>query len=171
MRSILFKDSASIISLISTDGWSFSAVRFSTINSSSFIEYLRDLKKFINSKWKIQNRRLILLLDNASSHSAKQTIKFIMENFHGVFFLPQYSPNMRRLRFFFSLLKHKLCTNLKGKFVGLSSDLATKGIEKWLKNIKSSEILGMWMHNFSNLKADHKIFMNRLSSLNDIYPY
>ena len=89
-----------------------------------------------------------------------------------VFSFPlQYSPQYAPIENFFSLLKHKLCTNLKGKFVGLSSDLATKGIEKWLKDIKSSEILGMWMHNFSTLKADHKIFMNRLSSLNDICPY
>ena len=94
-----------------------------------------------------------------------------MENFHGVFFLPQCSPQYAHIEIFFSLLKHKLCTNLKGKFVELSSDLATKGIEKRLKDIKSSEILGMWMHNFSALKADHKIFMNKLSSLNDKHPY
>ena len=40
-----------------------------------------------------------------------------------------------------------------------------------IERFKNSEILGMWMHNFSTLKADHKIFMNRLSSLNDKYPY
>ena len=53
LRSISFAKSASIIWSISTNGWSFSLIRSTSVNSSNFTEYLRELRKFIESYWKI----------------------------------------------------------------------------------------------------------------------
>ena len=91
LRSISFAKSASIIWSILTEGWSFSLIRSTSVNSSNFIEYLRDLRKFIETKWKTLKRRTIILLYKASPHSGMQTTKFIIENLDAVFYLPQYT--------------------------------------------------------------------------------
>ena len=161
-KSITFAGSISIISAISSDGWSFSSIQSTTINSENFVEFLKDLKKFIETKWKIQNRRVIIWLDNASSHSSKQTIKFLIQHFNAVFFLPQYSPQYAPVENFFSLFKSKLCSNLKEKSMSLKSDSAIKGINNRLKDIKWKEILGMWIHNIQILKDAHLKFIERL---------
>ena len=53
IRSIIFGKSVSLISGISSNGWSFTHLHKSTINSSKFKEFLVDLRKFILTKSKI----------------------------------------------------------------------------------------------------------------------
>ena len=92
MRSIIFDKSVSLISGILSDCWSFTHLHKSTIDSSKFKEFLVDLNKFILTKWKIKGRRVVIILDNASSHKAKIWVMYMNENFEAVLFLPQYTP-------------------------------------------------------------------------------
>ena len=108
MRSIIFDKSVSLISGISSEGWSFTHLHKSTIDSSKFKEFLVDLKKFILTKWKIKGRRAVIILDNASSHKAKIWVMYMNENFDAVLFLPQYTPQYAPVENFFSVLKKQL---------------------------------------------------------------
>ena len=162
LKSITFTTSISIISGISTDGWSFSHLQSNSINSARFIQFLVDLKKFIKIKWKIRNRRIVILLDNASFHSAKTTIEFLVRNFQVVFFLPQYSLQYASVENFFSLLKSKLYSNARGRSVSLKTSSGIKLVEEWIKEIGAKEILGMWTHNFQIISKDNKTFTNRI---------
>ena len=112
-KSIIFDKSISIISGVSSDGWSFSHLLKTTINSSKFIEYLIDFDKFIHLKWKCKNRRIIIILDNASIHSAKNLIEAMQKKFAAIFFLPQYSPQYAPVENFFSVMKSNLCSKFK----------------------------------------------------------
>ena len=84
IRNIIFDKSVSLISGISFDSWSFTHPHKSTINSSKFKEFLIDLKKFILTKWKLKGRRVVIILDNASSHKAKIWVTYMNENFEAV---------------------------------------------------------------------------------------
>ena len=81
LKGNIFNKSISIIAGISSEGWSFSHLLKTTITSLKFWEYLIDLDKFIDSKWRIKNRRVIVIIDNSSSHTAKQSIETMQNKF------------------------------------------------------------------------------------------
>ena len=108
IRSIIFDKPVSLISGISSDGWSFTHLHKSTINSSKFKEFLADLKKFILTKWKIKGIRVVIILDNPSSHKAKIWVMYMNENFEVVLFLPPYTPQYAPVDNFFICFKEQL---------------------------------------------------------------
>ena len=127
-----------------------------SVNSSNFIEFLKDLRKFIETKWTTFKRRTIILLVNASPHSTKQTTKFITENLDTVFYLPQYTP----VDNFFSLFKSKLW-KFNRMTTNLNWDFVIKWMKKWWKVIKIKEILGMWKHQFQTIKDNHWVLWEK----------
>ena len=136
MKRIVFDKSVSIISGISSDGWSFSHLLTTTIDSSNFKEFLVDLKNYIQAKWYIKGRRIVIILDNASSHKANRSEKFMKANFGSIFFLPKYTPQYAPVKNFFSVLKSNLWSKLKGKYQSSQSSSTMKQyVNRWLKFI------------------------------------
>ena len=121
LRSIEFTKSASIITAISSDGWHFSCMNFNSINSNIFELFVTDLRKFIriNDIW--NERRIIWLLYNGSTHAAAKVLIVLKKSFNVVFFLPQYSPQYAPVENFFSSFKSKLWRRCKGKTYNLHS--------------------------------------------------
>ena len=72
LKGNIFNKPKFIIAGISSDGWSFSNLLKTTIASLKFFVYFIDIDQFINSKLRIQNKRLIVIKYNASSHTVKQ---------------------------------------------------------------------------------------------------
>ena len=167
MKSIVFDKSVSIISGISSDGWSFSHLHTTTIDSSNFTEFLVDLKKYIQAKWHINGWRIVIILDNASSHKANRSVQFMKANFGAIFFLPQYTPQYAPVENFFSVLKNNLWSKLKGKYQSSQSSTTMKSIETTIKAIGCEQIIHMWDHNFQLIQEENRLFvqMNKKSCL------
>ena len=164
IKSISFEKSASIISVISSTGCHFSHIHSQTINSNSFIDFLNDLEKFIRINQLNKNKRMILLLDNSTSHTVKVVIKAIKSLFKIAFFLPQYSPQYAPVENFFSSFKSKLVRNLQTKTYDLHTKFAQEEIEKALKKIGSKEIKRMWQHNYRAINEDNLKFFYKMKN-------
>ena len=164
IKSISFEKSASIISVIFSTGWHFSHIHSQTINSNSFIDFLNDLEKFIRINQLNKNKRMILLLDNSTSHTAKVVIKAIKSLFRIAFFLPQYSPQYAPVENFFSSFKSKLVRNLQTKTNDLHTKFTQEEIEKALKKIGSKEIKRMWQHNYRTINEDNLKFFYKMKN-------
>ena len=162
LKSIYFEKSASIISVISSTGWHFSHIHLDAINSEKFIQFMNDLKKFVRIKKLNKNRRMILLLDNSTSHTANAVIKALEGRFRIVLFLPQYSPQYAPVENFFSSFKSKLTQNLQAKTYNLHTSFTHEIIEKSLKKIGIKEIKGMWSHNYKTINEDNLKFFKMM---------
>ena len=110
---------------------------------SKVYRILIKFKEIYSKKWRINKRIVIILLDNASFYTAKQTIEFLKKNFSDSVFITQYSPQNAPVENFFSILKSKLCTQAKGLSVNFPSSKWIKRVEEWLNKIKVKEILNI----------------------------
>ena len=163
-RSVWFEKSACLISAISSEGWHFSHLYTKTINSESFVKFLNDLSKFMRTNRLNKNRRTILLIDNATSHTAKVVLNVIESLFEIVFYLPQYSPQYAPVDNFFSSFKSKLIKKMKCKTYDLHTRIAKEELEKALKKIGSDEIKRMWQHCYKTLNKDNSEFFKRVNA-------
>ena len=100
-----FKNSIKMIAAIISNGTFF--VRLSSQNSNSevFSEFLSDLAKYLKSKTYFKNKRLTIMLDNASYHKTNEVrdkLKTIATN---VCFIPPYTPQFQPIELFFGAIK------------------------------------------------------------------
>ena len=78
-------------------------------NSASFIVYLKFLKKKVKNHKKLMeewtNKKITLIMDNASIHKTKSVKEFIKRSGFNVLFLPPYHPDHNNAEFCFMMLK------------------------------------------------------------------
>ena len=132
------------------------------INSGNFIEYLGDLSKFIKTHWDGESRRIMIVIDNASSHTANYILKYMKEIYGVVFFLPQYTSQYAPVKNFFSSFKSKLTSGLKGKCRDLNVETTKKEIERIIRLIKPSEIISMWIYCFETIRQGNSKFIQNI---------
>lgn len=84
------RGSIAVSSAISPAGRMLFRIEKKTVNSETFIDFLKQIIK--NHKW----RKIIIIADNSPSHTAKAVEKFIKENKTKIiiYFLPTYSPDL-----------------------------------------------------------------------------
>ena len=116
LRSIRFTSSTSIITAMSSDGWHFSCMNFNSINLNIFELFVTDFRKFIRINDILNEKRIIWLFDNASTHVATKVLN-IKKKFNVVFFLPQCAS----VNNLFLSFKSKLWRRCKGKTYNLHS--------------------------------------------------
>ena len=63
-KSILFTGLISIMPTISTTGKVFNVIKEGTIRSNNFIEYIRQMIKYMKSNMKIESKEIGFVLDN-----------------------------------------------------------------------------------------------------------
>ena len=113
-KVILDKVRISGINLIlctSKDGIIYSELTENIINSISFLEFIDNLviklSENIDSFNKYKSGKYVLVLDNASCHTSKQTFDSIKLKKFNVLSLPPYSPYYNLAEYVFNWLKKK----------------------------------------------------------------
>jgi putative transposase len=90
------------------------AFGFYAINGISAIDFEPNSKKesvcdFLKTIWKANiGKSIILILDNFSSHKAKDTRKFAEEHGINLIFLPPYSPDLNPIEFIWKSIKREV---------------------------------------------------------------
>ena len=142
----------------------FSHLHTKTINSESFVEILNDLLKFMRTNQLNKNRRTILLVDNATSYTAKIVLNVIESLFEIVSIFINILHNTPRLKIFISSFKSKLIKKMKCKIYDLLTRIAKEELEKALKKIGSDEIKRLWQHCYKTLTKDNSEFFKRVNA-------
>ena len=79
-----------IFSIMSNGAW-FWTLRYGATNSEVFKDYFTSLVHWIKLKHKFWYKKVIILLDNWSSHRAENLRREMANSWFGIWFLPQYS--------------------------------------------------------------------------------
>ena len=101
----------------------------------------------------------MILLDNANSHLAKNTIDFMKSNFEVIFFLPQYSHHYTPVESSFSIMKSNLCSSVKEIHLNWHNNSSINSIEKTIKRIGRDQIIHIWDHNYKIIKEKNRDFI------------
>ena len=70
IKSIIFAKSVSVIAAFSTEGLSFWCIWSGTNDSAIFVDYLKDLFKYLITHSKFKLARMCVILDNAKYHTS-----------------------------------------------------------------------------------------------------
>ena len=89
-----FTDSISLMTTISTDGWSLTAAYSKCVNGLAISKYLESLANYLqrNTSWKISE--ILILLDNWPINHSKIVINQMKRMKINAIFLPSYSPEL-----------------------------------------------------------------------------
>ncbi|RZB32222.1 MAG: hypothetical protein AEth_00545 [Candidatus Argoarchaeum ethanivorans] len=134
---------------------------FYALNGNSVIDFKENSKKesicefFGEIRSKNPGKTIVIILDNFSSHRAKDTTKFTEENGIVLVFLPPYSPDLNPIEFIWKSIKKVISREfivdlnhmkeiISDKFRKYSSQISfAKGwIEKFIDEEHKLEILG-----------------------------
>ena len=88
----------SVLAACTTSGWLKTKQQQTAFNTSSFLDFLRDLD--------LDNRH-VLLLDNVSFHHSKSVKEYLAERDVGILYTPPYSPWFNPIEMCFSIVKRK----------------------------------------------------------------
>ena len=124
------------MSTISTTGKVFNVIKEGTIRSNDFIEYIRQMVKYMKSNMNIENREIGLILDNWAVHSAKATIQALKEIGICINFIPPYCPELAPIENYFSILKKKeVLSKWEATQINLNSSEGKEFIMKWSESL------------------------------------
>lgn len=128
---------------------------FYALNGTSVIDFKENSKKesiceFMGGiRSNNPDKRILVILDNFSSHQAKATIEFAEENGIELVFLPPYSPDLNPIEFIWKSIKRvisaifvesieHLKTTTMDAFIRLSRSLSYA--EKWIDTFLDREV-------------------------------
>ena len=90
VTNIKYSGSLSLISAITSSGFSFHTTVSGWINSSLFMKFMADLTNYLNWHHSDELERILILLDNAPSHRSKTILDYFKESAASVIFLLSY---------------------------------------------------------------------------------
>ena len=151
-KNILFTRSISIMSTISTTGKVFNVIKEGTIRSNDFIEYIRQMVKYMKSNMNIENREIELILDNWAVHSVKATIQALKEIGICIYFIPPYCPELAPIENYFSILKQEVLSKWEATQINLNSSEGKEFIMKWSESLQESIIRSLWDNHLDEIK-------------------
>ena len=149
-KNIKFAGSWNIISAISTTGVSYSAVVNGTTNQSIFICDKEKLMKLVNKIESIPYSKVLLMMDNAPWHQARNVLKFLEERRIRYIFIPQYSPELAPVEKFFAQMKQKVIKAEHDSF-----NLTKEGViimRATLKSISQANVRLLWRNFYSRIR-------------------
>ena len=148
IASLRLQDKLSIIAAIFSDGhWVLRMSRCNT-NSNVFIEFVDELRKFINSKDYYKDKTILLLIDNASYHKTKPVVEKLRWISRLIIFIPPYSPQFNPIELFFAALKAKIRRLRIERALKLSTEAGRQGVVDAINQIKPSIIVGWFTTTF-----------------------
>ena len=138
IASLRLQDKLSIIAAIFSDGHWVLRMSRCNINSNVFIEFVDELRKFINSKDYYKDKTILLLIDNASYHKTKPVVEKLRWISRLIIFIPPYSPQFNPIELFFAALKAKIRRLRIERALKLSTEAGRQGVVDAINQIKPS---------------------------------
>ena len=152
MKSVQFSESIPIIAAVFSTGEYFIHLCSDSVDAETFIWSLVDLKKYIRSNRVFKNRSFSILLDNASTHKAKDSLSNLKENFNTVIFIPPYTPQYAPVEHFFGFLKISIKVSRVRKLVNLRSGEGEEMVKAWASRMRPESIVRWFAHWFGIMR-------------------
>ena len=157
-----YTGSMSLLSAISTNGTSFTAVYRWTVNIKVFCHYLESLFQYINRKEEGLLPKTLILMDNCPYQKSNQ-VKNLMRDWKANWvYLPPYSPELAPIELLFRSLKAKLRAHSGVEEVSISSQRGFEAVYMAFKRIRPKEVINYWRQFFDQIKSIIKfIYQNK----------
>ena len=157
ITNIKHSGSLSLISAITSSGWSFNATVAGSINSRLFIDYLKEILSFLTEQQGVMKEKTLILMDNASFHRAKIVMEFLDSCGVCVAFIPPYSPELAPVEKYFGILKDLVNKSKTTTVINWKSKEGIALIGKWIKRIDLTTIKRVWRTFFREMQncLDH----------------
>ena len=111
IKNIFISGSLSLITAMSTTGFTYSAMSSKTVTSYGFILALSKLFKEWKRREGIERSKALLILDNASWHKAKWVLEYLDKEGISYIFIPPYTPELAPVELLFGFLKQRIVRN------------------------------------------------------------
>ena len=144
LMNILYSNSTSLITSITSLGEVFAISTVGAVNSSMFIEFLSKLKLFVERKGSTYIENCLIILDNASTHRSQQSIQYLQSNGFNDAYIPVYTPEFSPIEKYFSRLKHIVMKRSKAKILNWQSDEAQNLIVDAIQIISKADTKKLW---------------------------
>ena len=115
-----FSGSISWILAICSNGFWICFLINQTIDSNSFIWFLKILNQWLIANKNFGYDEIFLLLDNCSTHKSEVTQSLFKKLPYFIYYLPAYSPELAPVEMCFSILKRNLSEQCKTEMIKLS---------------------------------------------------
>ena len=145
--------SMALLSAISSDGTSFTAMYRWTVNGKVFIKFLESLFQYIHKKGKEILSNSLIIMDNCP-YQKSESVKELMKNWNANWiYFPPYSPELAPIELLFRSLKAKIRVCSGEEEVYFSSQHEVDPICKVLRQVKPKEIVNYWIQIFIQVKS------------------
>ena len=160
-----YSGAISAIWAITSKGDYISAALNLRLNSSSFIEFLKILRQWINQHYKIDEDRVLILLDNWPIHRSKISKEYMNTTGNRYMFIPHYTPSLAPIELVFAKMKRIIADIDTNEISNWRSSKGINIIRQSLHRVSSWEIMRCWTHwlNISEKYID--CFKHHLTSL------
>ena len=143
--NIGYSNSTSLITAITSSGKVFAASTKGSVNSLIFLKFIRGLGNFVEHKWNVKKNKCLVILDNASTHRSKETVKCLREQDWIVAFIPPYMPEMAPVEKYFAWLKRMILRKTVNSKMNWQSEEAYSIFKEWIWKIDESEVTKFWL--------------------------
>ena len=145
-----FVGSLSLIMAIGSDGSYFSLLTGGRIDSSIYLQFLKQLEKWIESRRNSKFQKVVILKDNWQVHRAKKVWSFIDKSEYTYIFIPMYTPEFSPVEKIFAMLKTKCKSIRSRKSINWRKSEGFDVIIKEVSALNNSQIIAIW-RNFVHL--------------------
>ena len=108
--------SLSLITTMSTTGFTYSAMSSITVTSYGFILALSKLFKEWKRREGIERSKALLILYNALWHKAKWVLEYLNKEGISYIFIAPYTPELAPVELLFGFLKHSIFVKSREKY-------------------------------------------------------
>ena len=102
INNIWYSNSCSLITAITSTGSIYASTYSGSVDGSTFVEFLKGLKSFIQSTAFWNTSDYLILIDNAPTHHSKTVKTFVEQEKMNIAFIPSYSPELAPIEKYFS---------------------------------------------------------------------
>ena len=139
-RTLHYQGSTSLIFWILSNGHYFWTITKNYINGSIFVQFLKHFEILYHKEKSISMKRMILWLDNCSSHRSQHSVKFMEKLKINFMFIPTYSPQLAAVELAFNTLKKRLNSSANGRTIKLAQEEGFEKISSCIRRFRVSEI-------------------------------
>ena len=160
IANIMHSGSVSLISAITSTGWSINETVEGTVNSKLFLDYLKQVLSFLIEHHGLKKEKTLILMDNASPHRANIVMEYLDSCGTFIAFVPTYCPELAPVKKYFGLLKSYVNKRETNKNTNSNSKQGVALIAKSVIQIDLIIVRWMWRTFFKEMK----VFLHHLSN-------
>ena len=136
--------SSLLLGVWAAGGW-VGMVKSGTVKSREFLVFAKILERIIRSWISNENRQLVILLDNAPTHSSRSAMNVYGDMSSRFMFLPPYSPEVAPVELYFGAIKRKMRRQLLRIKIDFDKQEGADAILHFWAQIKESSCIKFWL--------------------------